>query len=139
MTTQQTLDASAARGRRVHITLWVGQVVLAVFLLAAAAGPKLFGESTAVEIFDDIGIGQWFRYFVGVCELAGAIGLLIPALAGLAALGLGVVMVGAAFTQLFVLDDPALAVTPLLLLIVLALIARGRWPQARILTGRPGR
>lgn len=136
--TSTARTAQPARGRRVHITLWVGQVLLAVFFLVAAAGPKLFGESTAVEMFNDMGPGDWLRYFVGVCELAGAIGLLVPALAGLAALGLGVVMVGAAYTQLFVLDDPALVVTPVLLLVILALVAWGRWPETRALASRPG-
>ena len=50
------------------------------------------------------GAGQWFRYLVGILELAGAIGLLIPRLAAPAALGLLGVMIGAFFTQLFVLD-----------------------------------
>jgi len=96
-------------------SVWTLQILLAAFFLVAAAGPKLVGQAYAVEIFDAIGIGQWFRLFVGLVELAGAIALLIPRLAGLAALGLVATMVGAAFTQLLVLGTPVLALTPLLL------------------------
>jgi uncharacterized membrane protein YphA (DoxX/SURF4 family) len=57
-----------------------------VFVFAAA--PKLVGQHTAMAMFSQIGAGQWLRYLVGTAELAGAIGLLIPRLAGLAAAGL---------------------------------------------------
>lgn len=116
--------------------LWVVQVLVAVFFLVAAAGPKLLGEQTAVEMFAQIGLGQWFRYLVGVLELAGGIGLLIPRLAGPAALGLGGVMVGAAITQLLVLDTPILVITPLILLVVLGVVAYGRRAQIRALLAR---
>lgn len=127
--------APASRGRGLHITLWVVQILMAVFLLAAAAGPKLVGEQTAVEMFTVIGIGQWFRYLVGLIELAGAVGLLIPRLAGLAALCLAVFMVFAAITQAFVLDGGLLTITPILLGVISALIAWGRWPQTKALAG----
>lgn len=130
MTASDTVTAPpATRGRGVNITLWVVQVLLAAFFLAAAAGPKLFGEQLAVEMFAQMGAGQWFRYLVGTLELAGAIGLLIPRLAGLAALCLSGLMAGAALTQVFWLDTPALAITPVILLVVFGLIAWGRWPQ----------
>jgi hypothetical protein len=45
-------------------------------------------------------------------ELAGAIGLVIPVLAGLAALGLTALLIGATYTQLVVLDAPAYSLTP---------------------------
>jgi hypothetical protein len=74
-------------------------IALAVFFLAAAAGPKLLGEAYAVEMFVQTGAADPLRYLVGVLELAGAIGLLVPRLAGLAALGLVGVMIGAVLTQ----------------------------------------
>ncbi|MPZ62498.1 MAG: DoxX family protein [Propionibacteriales bacterium] len=98
--------------------------------------PKFFGEATAVEIFDEIGIGDWFRYFVATCELAGAIGLLIRALSGLAAIGLSIVMVGAIITQIFIMDDLVTALTPAFLLVLFVLIARGRWPETRTVASR---
>ncbi|MQA85815.1 MAG: DoxX family protein [Streptosporangiales bacterium] len=127
--------APATRGRTVNITLWVVQVLVAVFFVAAAAAPKLIGQQVAVEMFDLIGFGQWFRYLVGTLELAGAIGLLIPRLAGLAALGLIGVMVGAVITQLLVPEVVGPVLTPALLGVVLALIVWGRWPQTKALVG----
>ncbi|MGH3648237.1 MAG: DoxX family protein [Micromonosporaceae bacterium] len=139
MSTDQTANAAPTTGKGLNITLWVLQVLLALFYLAAAAGPKLFGEQTAVQLFEDIGIGQWFRYVVGTLELLGAIGLVIPRLAGLAALGLAGVMVGAAFTQLVVFGDPVLAITPVILLVLVGFIAWGRRAQTTaLLTGLRG-
>jgi putative oxidoreductase len=123
MATNDALGTPAARGRGIDITLWVLQVLLAVFFIVASAAPKLLGEQTAVEVFTEIGAGQWLRYLVGVLELAGGIGLLIPRTAGLAALGLAGVMVGAVITQLFILDAPLIALTPAILFVLLVVIA----------------
>lgn len=135
MSTQQT-PTSPAPGRAANITFWVLQGLLAAFFLLAAAGPKLVGEQTAVQMFDEIGAGQWFRYVVGVLELAGAIGLVIPRLAGLAALGLVGVMAGATLTQLVIFGAPVLAITPVILGALLGVVAWGRWPQTRALLAR---
>ncbi|AHH95195.1 DoxX family protein [Kutzneria albida] len=123
-------------GRTWHRTLLVLQVVMALFFLVAAAGPKLLGQEYAVQMFDQMGFGQWLRYLTGALELAGAIGLLIPRLAGLAALGLVGVMVGATLTQVLVLGAPAMAFTPVLFGLLLALVAWGRWSGVRALFTR---
>ncbi|PSL00260.1 DoxX-like protein [Murinocardiopsis flavida] len=128
-------EPPVGRGRGASIGLWLVQVILAVFFIAAAAVPKLIGEETAVTMFRDIGIGQWFRYLVGALEFAGAVGLLVPRLAGLAALGLVGLMVGAFFTQLLILDGGALALTPLILGLVAAAIAWGRRHEIAALAG----
>jgi putative oxidoreductase len=130
-------DISAAptvnRARAVNITTWVGQILLAA-LFAFAAAPKLLGEPMTVASFETIGFGQWFRYLTGACELAGAIGLLIPRLSGLAALGLAGVMVGATLTNLFLLPGMApAAVVTVLLGVVFGLIAWSRWPYTKAL------
>jgi putative oxidoreductase len=130
---------TAPRGRALNRTLWTVQILLSVFFLVAAAVPKLVGQQDAVEIFDQIGIGQWFRYLVGVLELAGAVGLLIPRLSGLAALGLAGVMVGAVVTQLFVLGSVVMAITPAVLGVAFALIAWARQEEIRAITGTSGR
>jgi uncharacterized membrane protein YphA (DoxX/SURF4 family) len=82
-----------------------------------------------VWLFEQIGAGQWFRFLVGVLELAGGIGLLIPRLAAPAAIGLMGLMIGAAFTQAVVLGMPAMVLTPAILFVVLAVIAWGRREQ----------
>jgi putative oxidoreductase len=63
---------------------------------------KVIGDPATVEMFATIGIGQWFRYLVGTLELAGGVGVLIPRLSGLAALGLVCLMVGATMTNVSV-------------------------------------
>jgi uncharacterized membrane protein YphA (DoxX/SURF4 family) len=122
-----------AAARAVNIALWVLQVVLA-FQFAGAGLVKLTGSQEMVEMFATIGAGQWLRYLVGVLEVADAVGLLVPALSGLAALGLAGLMVGAAVTNLLVLDaSPWL---PVGLLLASALVAWGRRSRTRAMAGR---
>lgn len=115
-------ETKAPPRRAVNIGLWVLQVLLAAFFVFASV-PKLLGDPMAVQMFDLIGFGQWFRYLTGAVELLGAIGLLIPRLCGLAAFGLALVMVGAVLAQVFPLGAPAVALSPLVLCVVLLLVA----------------
>ncbi|KII00249.1 hypothetical protein LP52_02785 [Streptomonospora alba] len=125
-------DDSPKRGRALEIILWAAQILLAAFFLFQG-GTKLVGAEDAVRLFDDIGLGQWLRYVTGICEVAGAVGLLIPRLSGLAALGLLGVMVGATISNLATPGYQAFAVQTVLLGIVFALVAWGRRPQTRAL------
>ncbi|WP_046471139.1 DoxX family protein [Allosalinactinospora lopnorensis] len=130
METQGTAEAggraAAAPGRAGSIALWVVQALLAAGF-AFSGGAKLAGTEEMVELFDTIGFGDWFRYLTGALEVLGAIGLLIPLLSGLAALGLAGVMVGAAVFDVFVLDAPPVAALVLLVLsLVVAWGRRGR-------------
>ena len=120
--TLATPATTTARRTAVHITLWVVQILLAAFLLIASAAPKFAGQRDAVDTFNQIGWGQWFRYFTGTCEAAGAIGLLIPRLATPAAIGLIGLMIGAVLTQLLVLA-PAWALLPASYGVLFAIIA----------------
>jgi uncharacterized membrane protein YphA (DoxX/SURF4 family) len=129
-----TRQASASRVG--NVGLWVLQAVLA-FQFAGGGLLKLSGAPVMAELFADIGAGQWLRYLVGALEVAGAVGLLVPRLSGLAALGLAGLMVGATATNLFVIgESPWL---PIGLLLASILVARGRWTQTRVLAGRPRR
>lgn len=123
-----TSTASAAhparRKARKNTLLWAAQILLAAVFLFAAV-PKLTGQHSAVQMFGEIGAGQWLRYLVGAAELAGAAGLLIPRLAGLAAAGLAADMVGASIINVTVLHGAAIVLT-VLLFIPCALIARSR-------------
>ena len=74
------------------------QVVL-VAIIAGGGISKLAGDPVMVDMFADIGVGQWLRYLVGALEVAGGAGLLIPALAGLASLGLAALLTGAVITD----------------------------------------
>ncbi|MBF6276989.1 MULTISPECIES: DoxX family protein [Nocardia] len=108
--------------------LWTLQIVLGLFFVIASGLPKVVGQSDAVRIFHDIGWGDWFRYFTGLVEISGGIGLLVPRLSWLAAAGLSITMVCAAATQAFVMDAPAGAIFPLVLMAVFAWIAYERRP-----------
>ena len=73
-----------------------------------------------VQEFDQVGLGQWFRYFTGVLEVSGGVGVLIPKYSSWAALLLAMVMCGAIIAHLTVLHSPpSLPAT----LLVIALIA----------------
>ncbi|MEU0525709.1 hypothetical protein [Streptomyces niveus] len=56
----------AGPSHRTDIAVRTLQIVLALFLGVASAGPKLVGHSTAAESFDAIGFGDWFMYLTGV-------------------------------------------------------------------------
>jgi len=85
-----------------RIGAWSLQGVLAAAFLAAGVA-KLTGVPFMVDLFAQIGIGQWFRFMTGAVEVAGAVALLVPGLASIAGLWLGGTMVGATLAHLFVL------------------------------------
>lgn len=118
------------RSRAARITLHTVTVVLAPFYGIASGLPKLIAHPTAVEAFDGIGWGRPGMYAIGVLEVAGAVGLLVPVLSGLAALGLGVLMVGAFFMQVVVFHGEN-AATPVILLVPLAALAWTRRARNR--------
>ncbi|UGT41291.1 DoxX family protein [Nocardia yamanashiensis] len=123
---QSAATTPAATGKTRNRVLWTLQIVLALFFIIASGLPKLVGQSDAVHAFDTIGWGDWFRYFTGVVEISGGIGLLVPRLTAPAAAGLSITTVLAAATQAFLLDAPALAPFPLVLAVVFAWIAYER-------------
>lgn len=135
--TATTATAPATRSRAAHRALWVLQVLMGVFFVVASAAPKFAGEAYAVQIFTEIGAGQWFRYVVGALELAGGIGLMVPRLAGPAAVGLMGLMIGAGYTQAVVLDAPEMVTSPIIFFVLAAVIAWGR--RESIAAWIPGR
>jgi uncharacterized membrane protein YphA (DoxX/SURF4 family) len=127
------MPVQAGAGRRIgNVALWALQALLAAYFVYS--GFLLLGDDF-VKKFDEIGFGQWLRYLTGVLEIAGAIGLLIPRLCGLAALGLAGVMVGAVGTELFLLERGD-AVLPLILMVLAAVVAWFRRDSARTLLAR---
>ncbi|GGV76340.1 hypothetical protein GCM10015535_08050 [Streptomyces gelaticus] len=125
-------SGTRAEGRgRGAVALAVARVVLALFL-GFSAFAKLTAHESAVESFDRMGWSQFAMYTIGGLEMAGAIALLIPALAALAAIALCGLMAGASVVQLTLLDR-ANAIMPALLIVVLVLIARERWDRTAAL------
>ncbi|MCD2194415.1 DoxX family protein [Actinomycetospora endophytica] len=131
----ETATVAPARPRAVTAGLWTLQGLLALMFVAGSGLPKLFGEAYAVQIFDELGGGPWLRLFVGLAEVAGGIGLLVPRLAGLAATCLVVLMVGATGAQLFFLDV-GYWYTPVIVGVLLAVVARVRRAEITALVSR---
>jgi putative oxidoreductase len=133
MTTMAT--APTPPGRGLHITLWILQVLLAAMFIFAGL-PKLVNvQPEVIEGFEKIGLGQWFRVLIGVLEVAGGVGLLIPPLSGLAAIGLVGIMIGAVVVVVFKTPPAAAAAFPAAFGALLAFVAWGRWPQTQALLG----
>lgn len=112
-----------ARGRAATIALWALQIALAAAIGAAGAA-KLAGAPEMVQLFEAVGMGQWFRYVTGALEVLGALLLLLPAFAGRGALLLAGVMGGAVLAHLLVLHTSPAA--PLALLAGLAVVIYAR-------------
>ena len=102
-----------SRGRVVGA--WIVQGLLAAAFLAAG-GAKLAGVPMMVQVFDQIGMGQWFRIVTGLVEVIGAVALVVPGFAALGAAWLGATMFFAVLTHLFVLHTSA---TPAVILLAL--------------------
>ncbi|MFJ8615200.1 DoxX family protein [Streptomyces clavifer] len=119
--------AAAPRGgRRVarRVALDTARVVLALFFGFSAVA-KIMAHESAVQSFDRMGWGSGAMYTIGGLEMAGAVALLVPLLAGVAAMALAGLLAGASIVQLTLLDPPN-AVMPALLIAVVVLIARDR-------------
>jgi putative oxidoreductase len=80
------------------IAVWMVSVLMAG-LFAWSGVQALRADDMIAASFHEYGYSPGFMKFIGNCELAGAIGLLIPRLRSLAALGLLVIMGGAIVTH----------------------------------------
>ncbi|MFF3563378.1 DoxX family protein [Streptomyces sp. NPDC002574] len=127
-------SAPAAGGRKGrNIALWILQAVLAVVFVMAGAS-KIAGAKDMVDLFQDVGAGQWLRYVTGSLELVGAVLLLVPRLSALGGLVLTGVMTGAVVTCLSVVDrSPA---PPAVLLVLAAVVT---WTRRERVLGAVGK
>ena len=62
-----TVDRPAGPGRARNLGLWTLQAGVA-FLLASAGVLKLTADPAMVDLFADIGAGQWLRVVVGTLD-----------------------------------------------------------------------
>ena len=123
------IAAHPSAARLKTIGFWVLKLVLAALFLFAG-GAKLAGLPAMVEVFEHVGLGQWFRYFTGSLELSGAALLLWPATTALGALILTIVSIGAAFAQILVLHEDV--IHAIVLAVPLAAIAWTQRNQLRL-------
>jgi len=126
----------------VHRVLWVVQCLLALVFLSAG-GSKLVLPVEAMQ--GPVELPGLFLRFIGVCEVLGGIGLIMPSLlrirprlTPLAACGLIVIMIGAVVITL-VGGGGAQALVPLVVGLLATFVAYGRWRLAPIAESRrPG-
>jgi hypothetical protein len=123
-----------------NIVLWIIQVLLAL-LFMFAGGTKLV---LPLDVLKSMGSpnqillpGSFIR-FLGVCEVLGALGLILPGLlrirpglTPLAAAGLVIIMIGA-IVLTFIADGVGPALIPFVTGILAAFVAYGRWHLAPV-------
>jgi hypothetical protein len=110
--------------------LWIIQGLLAA-LFVFAGGAKLV--MPAEEMTKDIALPGMFLRFIGVAEVLGGLGLVLPGVTGiltqlapLAAAGLAIIMAGATVIS-FSTGGVAAALFPLIVGLLLVFVAYGRW------------
>jgi len=123
MMTTSTPLAASGKGRL--LTLWILSALVTLTFVGAGAA-KLAGAAVMVDLFAKVGLGQWFRYFTGLLEVAAGIGLLISRYAFYAAALLAMVMVGAFIAHVTVLGSSPAA--PIVLFVLTGIIAYLRKP-----------
>ena len=121
-----------------NIVLWIIQILLALMFLFAG-GTKLVLPLDVLKSMgspNQVVLPGLLLRFIGVCEVLGALGLLLPGLlrirpglTPLAAAGLVIIMIGA--TVLTIAGDGvAMAIVPLIFGLLCAFVAYGRWHLA---------
>lgn len=109
---------------------WILAVLLGVMFLAAGAGK--FGAE-AGPMFSAWGYAPWFALLIGVSEVLGGIGLLVPRTARWAVIGLTPIMLGAAYTH--VANGEGMDVLrPIIFLVLLWVLWWLRRPRAAVST-----
>ena len=113
-----------------NIALWIVQGLLAALFLFAG-GMKLV--MPIEEMTKQLPMPGLFLRFIALCEVLGALGLILPGLlrirpglTPLAAAGLVIIMIGATVVTLMT-GDVATAPIPLVVGLLSAFVAYGRW------------
>ncbi len=114
-----------------NILLWIIQSLLSLLFLFAGV-MKFLMPVAEMQKGAPVVFPGWFFHFIGVCEILGGIGLVVaallrikPGLTPLAALGLGIITLGAT-----IVTAPAgisMTATPLVVCLLSFFVAFGRW------------
>lgn len=121
-----------------NVTLWFVQGLLALVFLFAGGMKFMMSPDAMAAGTPFPGV---FYQFIGLCEVLGAFGLILPSLlkikpglTPLAAAGLTIIMLGATVLTAIGMGGegvpPATAVIPLVIGLLSAFVAYGRWKLA---------
>lgn len=124
--------AAAPTSRWGRIGLWTLQILAAAAFLTAGSF-KLASNPMMVQVFDQIGIGQWFRYVTGAVEIVGALAILVPFTAAFGGALLAITMLCAVATHLFIIGGNP--VPAIILLLITASVVWFRRTSFRALFG----
>ena len=135
--TQLTLNRAKPSGRANHIITCVLQALVGLQFVYAGAMKFVMPME---EMTKDMPLPAAFLYFIGVAEVAGGLGLILPGalrirrgLTPLAAVGLSIIMAGAVVTCAVI--DVTMAAVPLIVGALCAFIAWRRWSWLNELRG----
>jgi hypothetical protein len=124
-------SSRGAASRKLSATLWTIQSLLAVIFLFSG-GMKLLAPADMMEAQSPLPL--LLVRFIGACEVAGALGMLLPgllrirpSLTPLAAIGLVVLMIGATvLTPIMISADPVMMLIPAIVGTMAAFVAYAR-------------
>ena len=118
-----------------NILLWVIQILLALLFLFAGVTKLVLPMEVLIAMGspNQVRLPGLLLRFIGVCEVLGALGLILPGvfrrrqdLTPLAAAGLVVIMIGAVILTA-IGEGPVAAIGPLVVGLLCAFVAYGRW------------
>jgi hypothetical protein len=114
-----------------NVALWIVQALLAALFVFAGAMKFIMPVEEMTKQMPSM--PGWFLRFIGICEVLGGLGLILPGLirvrpglTPLAAAGLVVIMVGATVISLMI-GPAVVALMPLVVGLLAAFVAWGRW------------
>jgi putative oxidoreductase len=112
------------------ITGWVLRVAACAVFVGVGA-TKFESQSMWVGMFNDIGLGNWFRYLTGALQVAGGLLLLVPRTAAAGAAIAASTMAGAIAVHLFVLPTGVGGAVIPFVLLIFTLVVGFRRTEAR--------
>ncbi len=123
-----------------NILLWIIQILLALLFLFSGS-MKFVMPVEEMNRQAPVVLPGLFLHFIGVCEILGGLGLVLPSLlrikpglTPLAAAGLAIITIGATVITLMG-PMKGLALVPLVTAVLCILVAYGRW-RVRPITGK---
>ena len=113
-----------------NVALWIVQGLLAAVFLFSGSMKFIM---TVEEMTRQMAMPGWFLRFIGVAEVLGGLGLILPGLlrirpglTPLAAAGLIIIMIGATVVTAMI-GPVAMALLPFVVGVLAAFVAYGRW------------